>query len=462
MLTTTAPGLNANDPLDAWLRHLEQLHPRAIDLGLERVREVWLRLGSPRPAPICVLVGGTNGKGSTVAFLSAMLAAADYRVGTYTSPHLLRYNERVLLAGVEASDAQLVAAFAEIDAARGVISLSYFEFGTLAAFLVLARAGLDVAVLEIGLGGRLDAVNLIDADAAILTSVDLDHQEYLGNDRERIGWDKAHIFRARQPAVIAALDPPDSVYTVARQLGAVVHTLPPLGTPGATNWTCPLPDGATLEMPLPRLRAPCQRRNAAAAIWAWQLLGERLPFVARAAAIGVAQASVRGRLERLPRSIETLVDVAHNPEAARELASWMQCNPRQRNVAVFAALADKDLAGIVAPLAQSFCAWIVVDLAATTPRAASPEQQAAALLGQLPAAATVTTRADMGSALASADELAGSEGRVLVFGSFFTVAAALAAAPAEPGADRRQHDDTIADQDRTAVPRAPGQAAHGV
>ncbi len=211
------------DSLTTWLRYLEVLHPQAIDLGLERVRAVWERLGSPRPAPVCITVGGTNGKGSTVAFLSAMLGAAGHRVGSYTSPHLLRYNERVRVGAEEASDAQLVTAFAEIDAARAEISLSYFEFGTLAAFLVLARAGLDVAVLEIGLGGRLDAVNQIDADAAILTSVDLDHQEFLGNTREQIGWDKAHIYRSGRPAILAAVDPPETVFRVAQGMGCGAH-----------------------------------------------------------------------------------------------------------------------------------------------------------------------------------------------------------------------------------------------
>jgi dihydrofolate synthase/folylpolyglutamate synthase len=413
------------DPLAEWLRYLESLHPRAIDLGLDRVRAVWQRLGSPRPAPVCIIVGGTNGKGSTVAFLTAMLAAAGYRVGCYTSPHLLRYNERVRVGDVDASDAQLVAAFADIDAARGDISLSYFEFGTLAAFLVLAQAGLDVAVLEIGLGGRLDAVNLIDGDAAILTSVDLDHQDYLGPDRERIGWDKAHIFRCQRPAIVAAVDPPESVLAVARAIAADIHRVPELAEPAGREWRCPLPDGSALTLPLPRLKAGCQRRNAVAAIWGWWLLGPRLPFAPQAAATGVAAASVRGRLELLPRAVETLVDVAHNPEAARELADWMQRNPRPRNIAVFAALADKDLAAIVAPLATAFDAWIVVDLAVATPRAARPDEQAAALRRLLPPAIAVSTSPDMRAALAGADEGAGGDGRVLVFGSFFTVAAAL-------------------------------------
>lgn len=413
------------DSLADWLQYLEGLHPRAIDLGLDRVRKVWHRLGSPRPAPVCIVVGGTNGKGSTVAFLSTMLAAAGHRVGTYTSPHLLHYNERVRVDGRNASDAELVAAFVAIDAARGHVSLSYFEFGTLAAFLVLAQAGLDVAVLEIGLGGRLDAVNLIDGDAAILTSVDLDHQDYLGNTRDRIGWDKAHIFRRDRPAIIAALDPPASVLEVARDIGARVHVLPDIAAPATVGWSCALPDGSVLALPLPLLQAPSQRRNAAAAIWAWWLLGERLPFVASAACSGVATASVRGRLERLPRRIETLVDVAHNPEAARELAAWMQRYPRTRNVAVFAALADKDLAGIVGSLTDAFDAWIVVDLRAATPRAARPDQQATAVRGLLPATVAVTIGGDVDSAMSIADTIAGHDGRVIVFGSFLTVAAAL-------------------------------------
>ncbi len=415
-----------NDSLTAWLSYLESLHPRTIDLGLDRVREVWQRMRAPRPAPICFIVGGTNGKGSTVAFLTAMLEAAGQRVGSYTSPHLLRYNERVRIDGRDASDEELVAAFVAIDTARSDISLSYFEFGTLAAFVLLAQAKLDVAVLEIGLGGRLDAVNLIDADAAILTSVDLDHQDYLGDTREKIGWDKAHIFRRNRPAVLAALDPPASVRTLAAEIGAQCLELPPLSEPGLASWDCPLPDGSSLRLPLPQLSAPCQRRNAGAAVWAWWSLRDCLPFVASAVAIGVAGASVRGRLERLPRAIETRVDVAHNPEAAATLAAWLQSQPRRRTVAIFAALADKDLTGIVAPLAAEFCAWIVVDLGTVTPRAARAADQARALAGLLSPDIAISTSPDMAAALGAADRAAGAQGQILIFGSFFTVAAALA------------------------------------
>lgn len=416
---------NRNDDLGTWLAYLERLHPRAIDLGLERVWQVYQKLHSPRPAPICILVGGTNGKGSTVAFLVSMLNAAGYRVGCYTSPHLLRYNERVQIAGMDASDRQLVDAFAHIDAARGDISLSYFEFGTLAAFLCLADADLDVAVLEIGLGGRLDAVNLIDADVAILTSVDLDHQEYLGDTREAIGWDKAHIFRAGRPAVVADLQIPNSVLEVAHNLGVALALIPPLPSSNNGDWTCPLPNATHLQLPTPKLAAAVQQRNAAAAIWAWWLLGERLPFDAHAAVLGVASASVRGRLERLPRQVETWVDVAHNPQAARTLAQWLQTNPNARNVAVFASLADKDLAGIVQPLASLFSVWLVVDLRADSPRAALPEAQAAFLQEHLDRSVRVEVSGSMAETLIKADRMAGVSGRVLVFGSFFTVAAAL-------------------------------------
>lgn len=416
------------DSLTTWLRYLEVLHPQAIDLGLERVRVVWERLGSPRPAPVCITVGGTNGKGSTVAFLAAMLGAAGHRVGSYTSPHLLRYNERVRIGAEEVSDARLVAAFAEIEAAREEISLSYFEFGTLAAFLVLARAGLDVAVLEIGLGGRLDAVNLIDADAAILTSVDLDHKEYLGDTREQIGWDKAHIFRAGRPAILAAIDPPETVFRVAHEIGAALAVVPPVADAADGQWDCPLPDGSSLRLPAPALSAPCQRRNATAAIWAWWCLRGRLRFDPRAAAEGVAGARVRGRLERLARTVETFVDVAHNPEAARELARWLQRHPRPRSVAVFAALGDKDLGGIVMPLRARFAGWIVCDLRASSPRAVPPHQQADALRALIAdPAIDIQVAESVAAGLVQADRVATATGRIVVFGSFFMVAAALEA-----------------------------------
>jgi dihydrofolate synthase / folylpolyglutamate synthase len=421
---TSAPTRDAS--LAAWLQYLEALHPRGIDLGLERVGAVFAALGSPRPAPICITVAGTNGKGSTVALLSGMLQRAGYRVGSYTSPHLLRYNERLRIGTEESGDAAWVGAFAHIEEARGETSLSYFEFGTLAAFMLLAEAGLDVAILEVGLGGRLDAVNLIDADAAILTSVGLDHQEYLGDTREKIGWDKAHIFRAQRPAVIAALDLPASVIEVATRIGAAVHVLPEIETVHRSRWCCPLPDGSAIELPPPLLAAPQQTRNACAAVWVWWLLGQRLPFSAQAAARGIAQTRLPGRLQCLPRAVETWVDVAHNGEAAASLAAWLRAQPQKATAAIFGALADKDLAAIVDPLAHAFVGWVVLDLRSASPRAADPLAQSGALRRLLPDAAAVENADTLAQALSMAESMASVDGRILIFGSFITVAAALA------------------------------------
>ncbi len=402
-------------------------------MGLERVGAVYARLGNPRPAPLCISVGGTNGKGSTVAFLAACLREGGLRVGTYTSPHLLAYNERVNIGGADASDAELVAAFETVEAALGDVSLSYFEFGTLAAFVLLARSELDVAVLEVGLGGRLDAVNLVDADAAILTSVDLDHQEYLGDTRELIGFDKAHLFRPGRPAIVADPDAPQTVFDVAAAIGAHVLRVGldlRYARRSGHRWRCMLPDDSYLNLPDPQLAAPCQHRNATAAIAALWALRERWPWSVEAIARGIGGARIRGRLERLPGDIETWVDVAHNPEAARTLAEWLSEQTPSRTVAVFAALADKDLAGIVAPLRDSFAAWVLVDLRSSSPRARAPEAFAEDMAALLPPKVGISGAASMEAALQSGRSAAGRDGRVVVFGSFFTVAAALRAVAA--------------------------------
>ena len=396
----------------------------AIDMGLDRVRAVWDRLGEPWPAPVCVVVGGTNGKGSTVAMLAAIYRAAGYRVGTYTSPHIHRYHERVAVDGEPISEADLVAAFERVEAARGAVSLTYFEFGTLAAFVHLAGAGLDVAVLEIGLGGRLDAVNLIDGDASILTSVDLDHQAYLGDTREQIGWEKAHIFRAGKPAVIGEPDVPGTVLAVAGQVGADVFAVGREFWSGldGEGWRFEFGGGQSeafaLALPLPALRAPCQLRNGACAVMTTQLLSDRLPVTHEAIASGLINVKLAGRLQRLDRAVETWADVAHNPESARTLAAWLAAQPARTTIAVFAALADKDLAGIVVPLQNAFAHWITVELR-PNPRAVSAEELALRLRN-LGVPATPATNTD--AALDQADRLAGADGRIVIFGSFHTVA----------------------------------------
>ncbi|MEO6968966.1 MAG: bifunctional tetrahydrofolate synthase/dihydrofolate synthase [Rhodanobacteraceae bacterium] len=418
-----------------WLDYQQRLHALTIDMGLERVREVWRRMGAPQPAPIVITVGGTNGKGSTVALLEAMLSAGGLRVGAYTSPHLERYNERVRIAGVEADDDALIASFDRIEAARGAeskntIPLTYFEFGTLAAFDLFARANLDVALLEVGLGGRLDAVNLIDADCAIVTTVDLDHMEYLGNDREAIGREKAGIFRKGRPAVIGERDPPQSLLDEARRIGAKMSRagmdFEARRHDDMWSW---LPsndkESALTNLPMPQLAAPSQIDNAAAAIAALYALRDKLPWNPCAIAQGVRDARIDGRLQRAGENPEVVVDVAHNPQAARELARWLDDHRIEGAThAVFGALADKDVAGIVTAVGGRIEHWYLAGLGADSPRGLTSIQ----LAGKLRAAlqdAPCSEFADVAAALSSARERAKHGGRILAFGSFFVVATVL-------------------------------------
>jgi dihydrofolate synthase/folylpolyglutamate synthase len=427
--------------LAEWLEYIERQHPKTIDMGLDRVREVATRLGLKKPARKVITVGGTNGKGSTVAFIEAIARAAGWKVGAYTSPHLLAYNERVRIDGNDAGDADLVAAFEAIEAARADTLLTYFEYGTLAALWLFARRGLDLAILEVGLGGRLDATNLVDPDVAVITTVDLDHQDYLGGDREAIGFEKAGIARAWKPLVLGEDDPPASVLRHAYAIGA--NTLragcdfffdtadghgnrfsPTDATPPAPgHWAWRELRHAFDRLPMPQLAAPAQLRNAATAIAALRALGRKLPSAA--VAEGVAKAHVRGRLQRFVRGeAEVVVDVGHNPQAARELAAWLAAAPAAgRTIAVFAALGDKDVRGVVDALAGRIDAWHLAGLAEHGPRGLDVAAFAQRLAG---------TDADAGArhatvvgALRAASSAAGKGDRILVFGSFHTAADAL-------------------------------------
>ncbi|HEY6546183.1 MAG TPA: bifunctional tetrahydrofolate synthase/dihydrofolate synthase [Dokdonella sp.] len=419
--------------LDDWLDHQQRSHPRAIELGLDRVREVWTRLGAPAPAPVVITIAGTNGKGSTVAFVEAMLGAAGHRVGAYTSPHLLRYNERVRIAGADASDAALVDAFERIERARGTISLTYFEWGTLAALLLFAQSALDVAVLEVGLGGRLDAVNLIDADVAIVTTIDLDHQDWLGPDRDAIAREKAGIFRAGRPAIIGETAGPGALLEAASTIGAVARLAQRdyAFTLGANGWQWRgWPGGGAspprLELPMPALSAACQVDNAAAAIAALHALRDRLGWDARAIARGVADARVPARLQRFAGMPELVVDVAHNPQAARTLAQWLDAAPANgRTLAVFGALSDKDVAAVVAEIAPRVDGWLLAGLERDSPRGLSADALSRRLEGVLPGAQGVSLHADVAAALAAACVDARPGDRVLAFGSFLVAAPAL-------------------------------------
>jgi dihydrofolate synthase/folylpolyglutamate synthase len=409
--------------LAEWLSYIEQQHPATIDMGLERVRAVATAMGLGQPAPHTIVVGGTNGKGSTVAFIEAIARAAGWRVGAYTSPHLLRYNERVRIDGEDASDAALIAAFNAIEDARGSTTLTYFEYGTLAALHLFAQAGLDLAVLEVGLGGRLDAVNVVDADVAVITTVDIDHADWLGEDREAIGVEKAGIIRGWKPVILGETDPPSSVLARAYLLGANAIRGGSdffADTIDAQHWSW-RDVGFRIELPMPALRGPIQLRNAASAIAALRALDKPLP---RAAIVeGVAQARIRGRLQAFERDgVEVLVDVGHNPQAARELAAALKAATiTGRTVAVFAALQDKDVVGVVEALADRVDGWHLAGLEGAR------AQSATALLARLAgtAAAAAATHDDVDTALQQALSAAQAGDRVLVFGSFHTAAQAL-------------------------------------
>jgi dihydrofolate synthase / folylpolyglutamate synthase len=411
--------------LAGWLDYIERQHPSAIALGLERVAEALRALGVEIACPI-VTVGGTNGKGSTCAILATILGCAGYRVGLYTSPHLLRYNERVRLCGREAGDAALCESFEAVERARGSIPLTYFEYGTLAAAWLFAREQLDAVVLEVGLGGRLDAVNVFDADCAALTSVAIDHVDYLGDTREVIGREKAGIFRAARPAVVAEPDPPASVLEVAGQVGA--HMLL-IGrdfgyVPQGSQWSYWGPAGKRHGLAYPALRGSLQLRNAAASLAVLDALRERLPVGMQDVRHGLARVSLPGRFQVLAGRPQIVLDVAHNPEAASVLAENLATSGYAREtIAVFGMLRDKDIAGVVRAVAPAITRWHLAALAGT--RGTSAEELAR-IVREAGGAGPLVQYENVAAALQAAQSEARENDKIIVFGSFLTVAAAMA------------------------------------
>ncbi len=408
-------------PLEAWLDHIGRQHPSAIDLGLDRPREVLGRLAPARP-PVVITVGGTNGKGSTTAMLESILRAAGYRTGLYTSPHLVRYSERVRLDGEEADDAELVAGFEAVERARGATSLTYFEYGTLAAFEIFGRRGVEVAILEVGLGGRLDCVNLLDADCAIVVSVDLDHRDWLGDTREAIGFEKAHIYRAGRPAIYGERDVPRSVSAHAAAIGA------PLQVIGRDfrfvrhegQWDFEGRRGAKRALPMPALRGPWQLGNASAALAALDELADRLPVSIGEVKRGLTGVRLAGRLQVLPGRPSVVLDVAHNPHAARALADGLGgMGFARETIAVFAMLGDKDIDGVVEAMAGRVDRWHVATVASERAASAERLEQALAAKGLADRARRFAT---VPLAYEAALREAGPDDRILVFGSFLTVA----------------------------------------
>ena len=411
--------------LQAWLRWQEQLHPNAIDMGLERVEQVLDAMGLRPPAYRVLTVGGTNGKGSCVAYLEAMLRAADYRVGAYTSPHLLRYNERVHVDGVEAGDQEFCEAFARVDAARGDISLTYFEFGTLAAFDIFARRGVQVAVLEVGMGGRLDAVNAVNADVSLVTSIGLDHQEWLGPDRESIGFEKAGIYRGIRPAICGDRSPPRSLLEHAVAIGAGLRLLGRdfdwQWDDGHWRWQG---GGAELRgLPTPALPGLIQYDNAASVLATLQAVAAELPVNEQAKRRGLEEARLPARFQRFTGPVERVLDVAHNPDAARVLADNLRAYPvAGRSFGVVGMFRDKAAEEVARALAPCLDRWFVGGLEG--PRG----QSGAALAARIRTAVPEVTAAEYASVLdAHAAALAAAQpgDRLVVFGSFQTVSAVL-------------------------------------
>ena len=408
------------DTLDDWLRWQEGLHPATIDLGLERVRTVFRNLRTTPPPFAVVTVAGTNGKGSSVAMLAAILGAAGYRVGTYTSPHLFGYNERICIDGAPVDDATLCAAFARVDVARQQgdepVSLTYFEFGTLAALDIFFDAGLDLALLEVGLGGRLDAVNIIAPDVALVTAIDLDHQDYLGDDRETIAREKAGILRAIRPVVCSDADMPQAIRDTAEALGAPLYAIGEdfHAIPRDDGWDWLGPGQVRRALPWPGLRGAHQLRNAAGVLMAVQALGERFYLSQAHIREGLQAARLPGRFQVEQDAAATWIfDVAHNPQAVAALAENLRAFTGGRAVqAVFGALRNKDVAAMAAQLQGLVAHWHLVP---TAGERGTDTATLATRLG-LPSA-VMSQHATLAEAMTAA---AGAEAQavVLVFGSF--------------------------------------------
>jgi dihydrofolate synthase/folylpolyglutamate synthase len=417
--------MTAPRTLADWLAYQQQLHGRAIDLGLERVSSVAARLGLEATGCPTAIVGGTNGKGSTATLLAALLGAAGRRVGLFTSPHLIRYNERILIDDVPVSDAALIEAFEAIEAARAGESLTFFEFNALAALWLFRAAGATAVVLEVGLGGRLDATNIIDADVAVICSIGFDHRDWLGDTLEAIGAEKAGIFRAGRPVVLGSAACPDSVYAAARVLGCPLHVAErdftwSVGADG--SWSYRDAGGSCERLPVPALAGQIQYRNAATALAALRLLPGVAPAAHGQLALALRSVHLAGRLQVIPGPVEWLLDVAHNEPAAAVLAAELRARPEAgRTLGVVGMLGDKDVRAVAAILDPLIDQWIFCSIT-DEPRglaAVALRARAGTLRGAGELAPTIAAGCERARALARPGD------RVVVFGSFHAVGPAL-------------------------------------
>jgi len=417
-----------HDTLAGWLAYLESLHPKTIALGLERVEKVRQRLSLDPGFPI-ITVGGTNGKGSVCAMLESILHAAGYRVGCYTSPHLLRYNERVHISKKQVSDSELCVSFEKIEKARKSdsqseqeIPLTYFEFGTLAAIQCFIDHSVDVAILEVGLGGRLDAVNIFDCDCAVITSVDIDHTDYLGETREEIAFEKAGIMRSGKIAVCADFNVPKAItdhavkieaqlWCIGKDFGFVTHQ---------SQWDYRGKEGVRNALPYPALRGDYQLANASAALAALEGIKESLPVNIEAVRRGLTEVQMAGRFQFIPGRPTMILDVAHNPHAAKSLARSLSGLPVGPNTyAVFSMLKDKDIAGVVAEMDPVVDKWLLAGM--DVPRGMTSGELENAVR-QCNVRGETLSFASIKEAILYACDAANENDRIVAFGSFYTVA----------------------------------------
>lgn len=408
------------DTLADWLEWQEQCHSRQIDLGLDRVADVYRQLNS-RAGIVTITVAGTNGKGSCVAFLEAIYRAQGYKVGAYTSPHILHYNERIRIDGQPVADDMICAAFERIDQVRGQTSLSYFEFGTLAALDIFQREQVDVQLLEVGLGGRLDAVNIIDPDVSLVTTIALDHVDWLGDSLEKIAREKAGIFRTAVPAIIGDHQAPTALNDVAQSRQALVRQL------GQQFDYCKHGDGwdwhdeesRLHDLPPPAFKGEHQYRNASAVIMAVQSLQSRLPVAEATIRQGLIEAKLCGRFQLMAGQPLVLLDVGHNPQAVQTLLDYLHSDfPGRKIRAVFAMMKDKDIAGVIALMRDRVAEWYLAPL--QNPRAAS-QQHLCELFHQHDIGSVHDGYNDFSAAFAAARQTSLPEDMILIFGSFFLV-----------------------------------------
>ena len=409
--------MNLND----WIGYIESIHPSTIDLTLERIKIVIERLNLDISFPI-LTIGGTNGKGSTCSILESIYKEAGYKVACYTSPHFLHFNERIKIQAVAVSDELICEAFSRIESAREGVTLTYFEYGTIAAMIIFSEAHVDVAILEVGLGGRLDAVNVFDADCAIVTTVDLDHMDYLGHTREAIGFEKAGIYRTEKTAIFGDFDPPQSLIKhaevihadlkiIGKDFGYEVHH---------DSFDFLIDSSFVMNLPLPKLQGDFQLANATNALMALKAMEDKLPLTEISIQKGITLTLLPGRFQEVKTMPSLIFDVAHNPQAARSLSHNLKTHVvLGKTIAVFSILKDKDIFGVIQVLNLDIDAWFIAEI--QNERAASIETISNAIQKINPSA-HIEAFKDIQEAYQFASKEVTRNDRIIVFGSFFTVA----------------------------------------